>query len=236
MADAPTDSVPRVTAGPGGRVRFAVFGADARRSMAWTVWTARNTPDVYVAARPLGGYWKMSLHASGHWHSGLAEGLAVAFTGGTPKNDRWLQPAEFAPGVRRGVQLVFPDVELRHWPPGATDDKPVIPIPAAGDGYATCVELIFMAPGPALRLEIDDAFNVAAIDLNDKTRLWVVARRLPWTAEDVEWLLVAKRAMLARVDPAVLRTALNPRSLLIGKLADDLRFAVDYAVDLAPAG
>jgi hypothetical protein len=178
----------------------------------------------------------MSLHESGHWHSGLTAERAAVVASSIPANDRWRLPAELAPGIRRGVELVFPDVELRSWPSGVTDDKPVIAIPAPGDGYATCVELIFMAPGAPLRLEIDDAFSVAAIDLHDDTKLWVVARRLPWTVEDVEWLLVAKRAMVARVGPAVLRAARIPRALLIGKHADDIRFAVDYAPDLGPEG
>jgi len=238
MADMPAEARPRVTAGPGGRVRFAVLAPDGRRSMAWTVGTTRRTRDVYVTARPLGSTWKMSLHQSGRWNSGLTAERAVAMAPPIPDRhwDRWQRPAEFAPGIRRSVEFVFPDVELRRWPAGLTDDKPVTLIPAPGDGYAACVDLIFLAPGPPLRLDIDDAFNVAAIDLHDLTKLSVVARRIPWVPEDVEWLLVAKRAMLASLNPAVIRAARAPRAILIGKHTDDLRFVVDYAPDLGPEG
>jgi hypothetical protein len=127
MADMPAEARPRVTAGPGERVRFAVFAPDGRRSMAWTVGTTRRTRDVYVTARPLGGTWKMSLHQSGRWNSGLTAERAVAMAPPIPDRhwDQWQQPAEFAPGIRRSVELVFPDVELRGWPAGLTDDKPV---------------------------------------------------------------------------------------------------------------
>ena len=72
--------------------------------------------------------------------------------------------------------------------------------------------------------------------LHDLTKLSVVARRIPWVPEDVEWLLVAKRAMLASLNPAVIRAARAPRAILIGKHTDDLRFVVDYAPDLGPEG
>ena len=240
MTDEPEtpELAPRVSVGPGGRVRFAVFAPDGRRSMAWTVGTTRRTRDVYVTARPLGGTWKMSLHQSGRWNSGLTAERAGAMASPIPDRhwDRWQAPAELAPGIRRSVELLFPDVELRRWPAGLTDDKPVTRIPAPGDGYAACVDLIFMAPGPPLRLlDIDDVFSVAAIDLHDLTKLSIVARRIPWVAEDVEWLLVAKRSMLASLNPAVIRTTRAPRAILIGKHTDDLRFVVDYAPDLAPA-
>ena len=200
--------------------------------MAWTVGTTRRTRDVYLTARPLGGTWKMSLHESGHWHSGFTSELAVPVVTPIPEHDRWQLPEDFAPGVRRSVELVFPDVELRHWPAGVTDNKPVTRIPAPGDGYAACVEVLFMDPGPPLQVEIDDAFNVALIELQDRTRLWIVARRTPWVAEDFAWLLVAKKALLARVDPPVLAAARVPRAILIGKHADGRRFAVDHAADL----
>jgi hypothetical protein len=238
MADMPAEARPRVTAGPGGRVRFAVFAPDGRRSMAWTVGTTRRTRDVYITARSLGGTWKMSLHQSGRWNSGLTAERAVAMAPPIPDRhwDQWQQPAEFAPGIRRSVELVFADVELRRWPAGLTDDKPVTVIPAPGDGYAACVDFIFLAPGPPLRLDIDQAFNVAAIDLHDLTKLSVVAHQIPWVAEDVEWLLVAKRAMVDSLNPAVIRAARAPRTILMGKHTDDPRFVVDYAPDLGPVG
>jgi hypothetical protein len=238
MADMPAEARPRGTAGPGGRVRFAVFAPDGRRSMAWTVGTTRRTRDVYITARSLGGTWKMSLHQSGRWNSGLTAERAVAMAPPIPDRhwDQWQQPAEFAPGIRRSVELVFADVELRRWPAGLTDDKPVTVIPAPGDGYAACVDFIFLAPGPPLRLDIDQAFNVAAIDLHDLTKLSVVAHQIPWVAEDVEWLLVAKRAMVDSLNPAVIRAARAPRTILMGKHTDDPRFVVDYAPDLGPVG
>jgi hypothetical protein len=179
--------------------------------MAWKAWISRRTRDVYVVARPFGGTWKMSLHESGFWHSGLAaKGLAI-MPAPLPPYDRWQAPADFTPGVRRSVELVFPDVELRPWPAGLTDNKPVVAIPAPGEGHATCVELIFLAPEPPLRLEIDDAFSVGEINMSDLTKLCVLARAessgqrpTPRGSEPASWRCSLPLTLLWSERPAIL--------------------------------
>jgi hypothetical protein len=223
-----------VTVGPGKGVRFAVFADDGRRSMAWTVWTSRHTLDAYLTARPLGGTWKISLHQSGSWQSGFTGELLATTSLDIPSRhlDRWQQPQEFAPGMRRSVQVVIPDAELRRWPDGVTDDKPVTVVPAPGAGHAACVEFIFLAAQPT-RLEIlDAAVDVAALMGHDGSMLRVVSRQVPWTPADAEWLRVGKEATRASIDPQVLLRQRTPRGILLGKLVDGMRFAVDYAGDL----
>jgi hypothetical protein len=52
-------------------VRLALTGDGGRRSSVWSLFTAKKTPDVYVAPRVLGGQVKISLHASGSWQVGF---------------------------------------------------------------------------------------------------------------------------------------------------------------------
>ena len=119
MIDLVPMATPQVFLDPGKPLRFAVFADDGRRSIGWTLWTGRHTRDVYLTARPLRGLWKMSFHQSGSWHSGLTEELVAAAALPIPSRhlDTWKMPDELAEGVQRSVELVFPDSELRPWPP-----------------------------------------------------------------------------------------------------------------------
>jgi hypothetical protein len=88
--------------------------------MAWTVWTSPNTLDAYITVRPMRGGWKISLHKSGSWQSGFTAERFATTAPDVPSRhwDIWERPDEFAPGMRRGVHLMFPDTELRRWPDG----------------------------------------------------------------------------------------------------------------------
>jgi hypothetical protein len=143
MTDAPRVSRPAAIVGPGRHVRFAVVADDGRRSMAWAVWTNRRTLDAYLDVRPLSGRWKISLHQSGSGQSGLTKEWAETMAPDRPSRhfDLWQRPEEFAPGTRRSVQLVIPDTELRRWPAGVADDKPLaVRVTAPGVGHAACIE------------------------------------------------------------------------------------------------
>jgi hypothetical protein len=178
----------------------------------------------------------MSLHQSGSWHSGLTEGLVGGAALPIPSRhlDTWQMPDELAEGVRRSVELVFPDSELRPWPPDAAETKQVIRVPAPGVNHAVCVELIFMPGEGLMALVLDAVFDVAQVTLSDGNMLRVVARQIPWTATDVEWLLAGKADILAKVDPQFRANARNPRGMLYGKHDNGIRYAVDVALDAEP--
>jgi hypothetical protein len=234
MTEAPAPSRPSVTVGPGRSVRFAVLADDGRRSMAWTVWTSKRTLDAYLTVRPLSGRWKFSLHQSGSWQSGVTREWASAVDLASRHLDRWQRPDEFAPGMRRSVQVVVPDAELRQWPAGVTDDKPpMVAVPAPGVGHAACIEFVFMAGRPPMLLEFQEpVFDVAALVLCDGSAVRVVSRQAAWTKADDDWLVVHKKALLATADPEMLFTLRAPRGLLAGHHEDGSRFVVDVAGDL----
>jgi hypothetical protein len=60
--------------GPGGAVRFAVGSLTGLRSGSWRIWSAKNTPDVYLAPRFAAGVQKISFHQSGSWSHSLLRG------------------------------------------------------------------------------------------------------------------------------------------------------------------
>jgi hypothetical protein len=224
--------VTALVVGPGKAVRFAVVADDGRRSEAWTVWTSRRTLDAYVTARRLGRAWRTCMHASGHWHSGF-HGPAPPTTATdvpTTFRDLWMRPSDFAPGIRQGVEVMIPDVELRRWPVGMADDKPVVRIPAPGPARATCVDLVFMDAAQPTDLEVDDAIHVASLAFNDGSVMHVVARRLPWAPEDEVWAGAQRAALIGRL-PSAARLLPRPRAIIMGKHADERRFMLELAVD-----
>jgi hypothetical protein len=144
-------------------------------------------------------------------------------------------PDELGEGVRRSVELVFPDSELRPWPPGVSETKSVIRVPAPGANHAACIEFLFMPGQPPILVEFEAAFDVAQITLSDGNMLRVVARQIPWPATDVEWLLASKADLLAKVDPQVRLSAPNPGGMLYGKHDNGIRYAVAVALDSEPS-
>lgn len=238
MTDPHPVSEPLVAVGPGERVRFAVFADDDRRSTDWAVWTSRHTRDAYLSVRRLSGTWKISLHRSGSWQIGFTDEFVTksALPLANRHLDIWQMPRELTAGLRRSVEVVFPDSELRPWQVGATDRKPVYVVPAPGVGHAAIVEFLFMEPQPPLRLEFEAAFHVAVLGLCDGSMLRVVARQVWWLEEDEEWLLASKQDLLAKVDPDVRRTARDPRGFLYGTHPDGIRYVVELAGDLGPLG
>jgi len=73
VADVPIVKAPREV-GPGGTVRFAVGSRAGPRSSAWRIWSAKNSADVYLAARAVAGVQKISLHESRSWSYSLPAG------------------------------------------------------------------------------------------------------------------------------------------------------------------
>lgn len=227
---------------PGKAARFAVIDStDRRRSMTWTVITAKRTLDVYIMARCMGHLWKMSLHKTGDWHSGFTEAGAQHFIpdAKTRHFDHWSAPETFAPGFHRSVQIVVPDSELRSWPSDTTEAKPekVLAIPAPGAGNVTLIEVIFAPIGDRepIELELDAAFHFATLERADKSTVFVVAFRRGWVAADRLWLERWRQQALASVPAEWWRSVSAPRCCALGTQDDGTRYVIDLAAD-RPAG
>jgi hypothetical protein len=136
--------------------------------------------------------------------------------------------------MRRSLQVVIPDSELRRWPEGVTDDKPMTAaVPAPGVGNAACIEFVFMAGQPPMLPDFPEPiFDVAALVLHDGSALRVVSRQIPWPETDAKWLLASKTNLLATIDPERLRVATTPRAVFVGKHDDGTRYAVEAAGNL----
>ena len=79
----------------GGEFRWRVQTPDGRRrSASWRIWSAKNSPDVYVAQRHLAGTTKIRFHADGNFHVGLvsnevSKSWQGEIQGGSRHLDKW---------------------------------------------------------------------------------------------------------------------------------------------------
>jgi hypothetical protein len=223
---------------PGDPARFAVIdAADGRRAMSWTVVTAKHTLDVFVMARCMGHIWKISLHESGDWHAGFTEAGAQRFIpqAETRHFRSWKQPAPFAPGFYRSVQIVAPDSELRALPFGVVESKSnkIIAIPAPGAGNVALIELVFAPIGdwePTV-LNIDAAFHIATLARADGSTVFVVAIQQPWVKEDHPRVAAQKAAAMANIPVAWWKGVKAPRCVAFGVQDDGTPYWLDLAAD-----
>ncbi|MGW3179566.1 hypothetical protein ACWDD9_09910 [Kitasatospora sp. NPDC001119] len=127
----------------GGQLRFQTVAADGRRSSSWTVFANSGSSDVYIAARPIAGRIKVSLHESGKWrHAFLSDAAAsgVLAAGEDRAFDKFEPSGEpMAPGWTLGYTIVMPESELQTYP---AETKKITLLPAAGPGHGVAVMVL----------------------------------------------------------------------------------------------
>jgi hypothetical protein len=208
----------------GGEFRWRVQSSDGtRRSASWRIWTAKNSPDVYVAQRQLAGKMKISLHADGNSHAGftsneISKSWQGEVPGGSRHLDKWRRPSEFAPGWTNLYEIVHPEAELRSFEESGLEGKTLVNFPV-GEGYAIHV-YVLGARFPIADLTFSDGKHAATLVVDDDKRVAVVAILQPWTAG--AQLLAESRARDERSTPA----NFTPPNQVIDKDSPSARFTV----------
>jgi hypothetical protein len=143
----------------GGQVRFQAVGADGRSSASWTVFVNGSTSDVYIAARPIAGKIKVSLHESGNWrHAFISDAMAAPFLppGVDRAFDKFAPVGEpMAPGWLLAYTIVLPESELQPYP---AERKQITPLAVAGPGSAVAV-MILLGSASAAPVRWDPSLN-----------------------------------------------------------------------------
>ncbi len=133
-------------------VRFAVVDSQTgRHSGVWRLWALKN--DVYLAASPLGGVLKVSLH-QGSWR--VAYTAEHWVSGEVPRNapgpDRTIWEIEEIPRIRAGVQHAW---YLAYPPDTLIYDEPlkanVVRVPDAGEDSVVHINVWICEPTVTIR-------------------------------------------------------------------------------------
>src|SRR4051812_38855109 len=136
MVDANGKEIVEELDGPGGTIRMAI-GEHGRRSSTWRVWANPTTADVYVAARPIAGVQKFSLHQSGDWrHQWVNEDQAVTHGGVANRVlDKWERPETPSHGITPGLSIWVPHGHLDEIPGDRDTASDVIYLPDAPEDH-----------------------------------------------------------------------------------------------------
>jgi hypothetical protein len=130
-------------------IRFAVGEAGNQASPIWRLWCRKS--DVYLTARTLGGFFKISMHAPNAQHPAEAWIAANTSESGVDlkvrRMKRWDRPAEVTKGWTWGPRIAVPMVAaLEDLRIDENVAKPVEWKPAPVAGTKATISLIFAGP------------------------------------------------------------------------------------------
>jgi hypothetical protein len=230
------------------KIRFAVGSPDGPRSGVWVLWTMPHKNDVYLAARSLGGVFKVSLHAD---REGQPASWRIAFNdpnspflrpGQDRVVERWVPPTELAPGWTRAFEITVLASELTVPQDGDHDPGNVAWISPPALGFGVDFDVFLSAPG------VTGAEGWPGRDSLGTRRLFCA----PLANGQHAWLLASYGAVSQEVRDGIDRfhrlieqspvrvlddvdwTSLRqPRAFLGGILNDGTRYFLDLALDPA---
>jgi hypothetical protein len=231
-----------------GGVRWAVGSPSGARASVWRVWARRD--EVYIAARGAASDMKISLHSSGRWRSAFTERhlqrpKPLIPPGADRAFEKWIRPAEFAPGWTRGFSIIVPTSEVV--PCDVVIDSPdeVLWIAAPLEGWAVHFDILLSTPEAAIGSDgrgfaTPEGYErathvVTAFDLANGERVWVVSHAEQMTAEQVA-MVEEVRTKIIGASTDGLREALSDpgphdlHGIAIGYLGDGTRFYLDLAI------
>ena len=173
---------------------FGVGQPDGCHSMVWKVWAARNTDDVFITARWLGGTIKATLHEPrpglrAERHVGLTgEHIELLksrqlWRGGSRHFIRWEGGTELGDGHTLEFVVRFPTAELRRFPLSQSDlARKVVWLTPAPEGQVLEVCLLYVPSRAQVRTELptDGGTQLVCVGrLSDGRQVMLVASAQP---------------------------------------------------------
>jgi hypothetical protein len=222
-----------VLPGPGGQIRLAV-GRAGCRSGTWKIFASRNTSDVYIVIREIGGTQKWSLHESGDWRfQWVTRDMAMEFAQTEDRViDKWPQPPELGQtGWTKGFLIHVRDQDIV---PIADDDDAnladVVWLPPPGEGNALAIHVIIARPNN-VQVELQNVLPFDAFTLADGRVVILTASVEQITDEQNQVLDNACAAVLAQAPPGFdPNTVEAPRMLVVAHVSDGTRSVWDTAL------
>jgi hypothetical protein len=219
-------------------LRFAVGSPDGPRAGVWRLWAERN--DVYIAARILGGAYKISLHESGDWREAFDSNYVRRHPELLPPGrdrtlERWPRPPELRPGLTRAFRILVPRSEVVGAASPLRSSKQVTWVLPAPVGWLTCFTILLSTRD--WLADEHPASGQATSRLVGRLELprevvWVVADELPVPEGNRLALDLTKRAW-QRIRAAIAaagRVATEPRAVTSGVTEDGTRYYLDTAL------
>jgi len=210
--------------------RFGVGNPLAERSSEWAVLWKKNTSDVYICTRTLGGVLKASIHSSGCCHIRAPSPESWKSPGPPPKFlETWnVDPlGEFA--FPFAVSIAASELRIGAWPLYRDKGTRWLPV---DPGYAVEIAVFLTRTEKDLLDYLrENGWRTALVDsrLPDGRRLVVMEGVVP-LLEERRIELDAHRLKLQRVLAAVKPVPSNPRALLVASDQKGTRRFVELAL------
>lgn len=172
-------------------IRVAVGTAEALESSIWRFWVHQS--EIYVAARELVRFLKLSIHSSGTWR--------LAYVSESDINDplnrdddprvvmRWTRPSAFRPGWTQCAEILIPAIPVEDrfsLHPDLQPRDPVTWLPGSSTGHKRHLTLVLAADDS---LQIEDVLKsgdqvLGSLKLENGQVAWVVSREVAMTPEE----------------------------------------------------
>jgi len=222
----------------GESVRWFGRTPDGRRSSSWSVKLARNTSDVYLMNRSLGGVVKVTIHAGISQVSFVNDDVAALWrkSATTRHLDRWDPPPDFAPGWKRLFEVVMPGPEMRAIVEADTSGLLALECPPQ-----EAVHVVLLAGrrrSGAAGLVVKRGNVLARGPIDGETSLAVVGQIGPWGRAEAAFVEIERTG--GSVVPRITGPDQSPPSEITrmpmwGLNRDGRRFVIDAAgVPLTP--
>jgi hypothetical protein len=168
------------------------------------LWTYRN--DVYLAARALGRFLKVSLHQSGRWRVAYTKNIEAA---GTRLIVEWSRPSA---RVAEGIGILVP--------PPLTDVLGTLPVDTEGDpfwfgspgrGHGRYFKILFSPISMQLEKSVITGVPVdtllGPIDLPRPERVWLLSGETPLDAGHIKDIEYARTTRISATPRTGIRSA-----------------------------
>lgn len=213
---------------PQGALRFAVGTPGGPRSATWQVWVGKDG-SVFVSTRTLGGYLKVSLHASGRWRIAFTHPAAAArigAPGGDRAFDRFTPGPEISPGVRHGVMVVIPWLAVGLLPSCPPEEGETYWLPPLAEGQVACIPVFLTAPNVIVDGAIASTTGPTGTGASLK-----YATRAARPEEVAEWAdLDALMAEDDSVEAARTTAEVDVKGFVVGTMPDGTRWLLDLRI------
>lgn len=218
--------------------RWAVGGADIRRSAVWKLKTHKDS--VYVLSRMMGADAKMSFHGSAdgstlcQWSMTSEWVQREAKEGAVRNQDRhivkWALPPTSGLSALHLLRIIVPNSELRTLEK-AESLRRVVWIPAPPKGSALSIECYLTPPTTSPSNTAADAGYTHLVSLPGSDGRWFVCFRHaePVTAENADILETARAVILQRAESDGIVVSSQTRAVGHAVNAEGFRSLIEIA-------
>lgn len=187
---------------------------------------------MFIAARPLAGIYKVSLHDSGDWrYQWVRPEIAERYAPGQGRLiERWPRPMAFGAGWTRAFVVWVPESDIMPIVDDTESGEDVSWIPKPPPGKVATFQVVVGAPDLGI-VKVQQTWVLGAFSLANREFCLVLGSYTDLTVQRERWLVDHRRRVIEAAGHDTLRGCGAPRATLFGRDDDGTRCFWDLALD-----